>query len=289
MRNKSNILKIGGKNLDLENWKVYHPNGRHMFTCGGKKAKWYLKRNLAVEIGNFEIKFTFEPKGYGFADNEEFGRVIREAKCVVTGVDYDLQRHHIVPYCYRSQFPEKYKSKNHHDVVLINQDKHAEYELKATEFKDVLAERYGVDTISDYNKEYSLKLREFNKNKTHTLSRINALFKGFGNLSEETIYTNLKFISENTGLTVSFLKKCTYIQLYKLYCILQEEYTRDLYEFKGQNANLYDHGWHLVQKLNTDTKVVEFVKLWRTHFIETMNPQFMPDGWSINFRHKTRV
>jgi len=65
----NNILKAGSKNLNTENWKVYHPSGRHMFTCGEKKAKWYLDRNLAKSIGKKKIALTFSPKGNGFEDN----------------------------------------------------------------------------------------------------------------------------------------------------------------------------------------------------------------------------
>ena len=136
---KNNILQIGSKNLSSENWKVYHPSGRHMFTCGEKKAYWYLERNLAELTGERMIKLTFIPKGNGFEDDEEFGRSSRIVQCVVTGISEGLQRHHIVPYCYRTYFPEIYKSKNHHDVVLMNFEIHSEYEQKANAFKDEIA------------------------------------------------------------------------------------------------------------------------------------------------------
>lgn len=285
----NNVLKIGGKNLDFENWVVYHPNGRHMFTCGGKKARWYLDRDLAIQTGDFKIRLTFEPNGYGFADNEEFGRSIREARCVVSGVRNDLQRHHIVPYCYRSQFPEKYKSKNHHDVVLINHDRHAEYEHEAIKFKDFLANKYGVKTIEEYNKEYSQLIREFNSDKLIVLSKLSALYKGYGKLSNQMIYDNLMLVSDVTGIDYNFLINCNYIQILKLYNLLSEKFMSELDTFKEKNIKLYDHGWHLVQKLNTDEKIEEFVKLWREHFINVANPQYMPEGWSVDFRHKTTL
>jgi hypothetical protein len=286
---KSNILKRGGKNLDLENWKVYHPNGKHMFTCAGKKARWYLDRDLAIQIGDFEIQFTFEPNGHGFADNEEFGRSIREAKCVVSGTKEDLQRHHIVPYCYRRHFPPIYKSKNHHDVVLMNHDIHSEYEIEAMKFKDELAGKYGVKTINEYNKAYSRMLREYNRDKTIVLSKINAIFRGYGKLSRNTIHENLHYISRYTELDLDFLMNCNYIQLMKLFQILQKEYTSDFFRFKQRHAQYYDHGWHLVKRLDTDEKIFQFVKSWRKHFVDTVNPQYMPIGWSINFRHKTKL
>ena len=289
MGTRNNILKIGGKNLDFENWKVYHPDGNHMFTCGGKKARWYLERDLAIEIGPFEIQFTFEPNGHGFADNEEFGRSVREALCVVSGGQDDLQRHHIVPYCYRSHFPEMYKSKNHHDVVLINHDLHADYEVEATKFKDELAMRYGVKKISECNKAYSKAIRDFNRSNTIALSRLNAIFRGYGKISTETIYEYLKYVADNVDIDYGFLKKCNYIQLMKLKLILQKKYTDEIEMFKRRHSRFYDHGWHLVKKLDTDEKILEFVILWREHFLDTMDPKYMPEGWSVNFRHKTRI
>jgi hypothetical protein len=32
-----------------------------------------------------------------------------------------------------------------------------------------------------------------------------------------------------------------------------------------------------------------FVKLWRQHFIDTMEPKFMPTGWSVDYKTKTNL
>ena len=289
MGKSNHVLKIGGKNLDYENWKVYHPNGRHMFTCGGKKAKWYLDRNLAENIGNGEIMLNFEPNGEGFKDNEEFGRSIREVRCVVTGIDYDMQRHHIIPYCYRTYFPDKYKSKNHHDVVLMNHDIHSDYERHATEFKDQLAVEYGIKTITEYNKAYSQLLREYNRDKTITLSKLISIFRGYKKMNNIKVQQNLEDIADALNFSHKFIKSLNYIQLYKLYVELKKIYAYELQNFQERHRRFYDHGYHLVNKLNTEEKIENFVKLWRKHFIETMQPQYMPEGWSINFRFKTKI
>lgn len=287
MGEKKNVLKIGSKNLDSENWKVFHPMGKHMFTCSGRKARWYLSKKLAKKIGEYEIKLTFEPNGMGYEEDEEFGRAVRKTRCVVSGVRTKLQRHHIVPYCYRSHFPDKYKTKNHHDVVLINCERHLDYEMKATEYKDQLAREYGIKTISEYNRAYSQALNEFNREIRISLSKLNAIFSGYNRISLDRIYDNLKYVSETTGIDFNFLKNCSYIQLFKLSKILYDEYSNDLNKFKSRHSKYYDHGWHLVKKLDSDEKIEKFIKLWRKHFIDTMNPQFMPHGWSVDFRCKT--
>jgi hypothetical protein len=287
---KNNILQVGSKNLSTENWKVYHPNGRHMFTCGEKKAFWYLERNLAKTInGERSIKLTFEPKGNGFEDNEIFGRSIRIVQCVVTGISDGLQRHHIVPYCYRTYFPEQYKSKNHHDVVLMNFEIHSEYEQKANVFKDEVAKIYDVKRIGELNTEYTAKLRELGKPNAIILNTIHSLFKTYGRLSQEAILEKLQYLADNTCIPFETLKKYNYIQFYKLYLLLRKQHIDELYHFKIDYRKEFDHGYHVVQKLDTEDKIEEFVKLWRNHFVDTMQPLFMPTGWSVDFRIKTKI
>jgi len=288
-KEKNNILKYGSKNLNTENWKVYHPSGKHMFTCGEKKAQWYLERLLAVNIGKNKIRLTFTPKGNGFEDDEEFGRGIREARCVVSGLREGLQRHHIIPYCYRTYFPEIYKSKNHHDVVLINHIIHGDYEQLANVFKDEIARKFGVKTINQFNVEYTAKLREIGKKNSILLNAIHSLFKCYGKIPQEVIIEKLEFIAEGTGIPFDVVKNYNYIQLYKLYNLLIDLHRSESDEFKSKYRELYDHGYHVVKQLDTEEKIEEFVKLWRNHFIDTMMPQFMPVGWSIDFRIKTKI
>jgi hypothetical protein len=288
-KERNNILKVGSKNLNSENWKVYHPSGRHMFTCGEKKAQWYLDRNLAVVIGVKKIRFTFKPKGNGFEDNEEFGRGVRESKCVVSGLEDGLQRHHIVPYCYRTYFPEAFKSKNHHDVVLINHEIHSDYEQMANQYKDDIARIYGVKTINEFNVEYTAKLRDAGKPNSILLNAIHSLFKCYGRMPDEVKFEKLHFICDNSNLPYDMLVELNYIQIYKLYLRLRQAHVEEIEAFKTENRYLYDHGYHVVQKLDTEEKIMDFVKLWRNHFIDTMQPVYMPHGWSVDFRIKTKI
>lgn len=288
-REKNNILKLGSSNLNSENWEVYHPNGTHMFTCGEKKAKWYLDRKLAKRTDNGKIMLNFEPKGEGFNSDEIFGKTVREAICVVTGIPDNLQRHHIVPYCYRTYFPIKYKSKNHHDVVLINHEKHSDYEVQATLYKDVIAEMYGVKTINELNMEYTHKLREIGRDSAILLNTIHSIFKTHKKISYEVKLKKLKIIVEYTGIPLETLSKYNYIQLYKLFRLIKKEHDETVYKFKNENRKNYDHGYHVVQKLDTEEKIKKFVKLWRIHFIKTMKPKFMPVGWSVDFRIKRNI
>jgi len=282
-------LKIGSKNLNNENWKVLHPDGHHMFTCGERKATWYLKKGLAELKEDYTIKLIFNPKGYGFKNDEIFGLVGREVRCVVTGERNGLQRHHIVPYCYRNHFPLKYKSKNHHDVVLVTYKIHEEYERKAYDFKNQMAIDYGVPTLNELNLEYTKLLCEYSTDKVKMLSRFHSIFKNNKTIPIEIIIENLKHVSQYTDLTVNQLLNLNYFQLYKLYLILRKTHEKAFEEFKEKNRLKYDHGYHVVKKLDNHEKISEFVKKWRVHFIETMKPKYMPLGWSVDFRVKVEL
>ncbi len=91
------VLKSGSRKFDTnDNWKVFHPNGKHMFTTSKRKADWYLKKDAAVIVGLNEIQLLKLPKGEGFAANEIFGLLPRVNRCVVCGSEDNLQRHHVV-------------------------------------------------------------------------------------------------------------------------------------------------------------------------------------------------
>jgi len=214
---------------------------------------------------------------------------IRKAICVVTGTEEGLQRHHIVPYCYRTYFPEKYKSKNHHDVVLINHEIHSEYERLATLYKDEIAQMFNIKTITEFNIEYTYKLREIGKENAILLNNIYSLFKTYGKVTENVLLEKLQQISKTTRIPFKTIRNYNYIQLYKMYLLLKEQQIKEQYKFKQNHRKEYDHGYHVVQQLNNEDKFEDFVKLWRKHFIDTMNPQFMPNGWSIDFRIKTNI
>jgi len=283
------VLRKGSKNLNIENWKVFSQEGKHMFTCGESKAHWYLNRNLAKPYGKKEIILTFRPKGYGYSNKEVFGLAGREIKCVVSGNEDNLQRHHIVPYCYRKWFPEEYKTKNHHDVVLVTYKIHEEYEKHATNEKNIIAKEFGVKTMNEFNLEYTKILCEFSGNKTKMLSRLHSIFKNYNNIPYNSIIEIFNSVEENSCFKTEFLKTLNIIQLLKVYRYLRDKHDKEFEYYKQSYRNTYDHGYHVVQHLDSHKKIQNFVVRWRKHFVETMNPQYMPKGWDVDYRVKVTI
>ena len=291
-RRERQVLVSGSRSFNKENWDVYHPNGKHMFVCGEKRARWYLEKigdngsPLAIRTGNYKIKLNFEPKGEGYDKTEIFGLSPRETKCVVTGSEDGLQRHHIVPYCYRTHFPEEYKSKNHHDVVLIRYDMHEKYEVEATKFKNEIAEMFDVKKLSEFNLEYTKLLSSFTDDKIKSISRLYSIFANYGKIPQDVIKNNLEYVANDYGFNKEFIFSLNYIQLFKLYRILKNKYDQKFDEIKEKYRLDYDHGYHVVRKLDTHEKIEDFVKMWRAHFLQTMKPKYMPTGWSVHFKVK---
>lgn len=235
------VLQIGGKKLNLENWKVYSPKGKHMFTCGEKKADWYLTKTddndipLATKIGKFKIQLNFQPNGNGFDEDEIFGLKDREVRCVVNGETDGLQRHHIVPYCYRSHFPTEYKSKNHHDVVLITYKNHEIYELEATKMKNIVAEIYNVPSFYELNLEYTKLFGSYSKNNMKIISKLYSIFGSYHKMPNDVVINTLYFVGDQLDIPRDKIIKYNYIQLYKLYLYLKDDYEKNIKKIKAKD------------------------------------------------------
>lgn len=117
---------------ELEPWEVFHPEGFSMFYCDDKKAKWYLRKNLAEIVDERKIKLLFKPNGPG---EDPSVRLTKNITCVCCNSQTSLTKHHIVPTQYRKQLPLKYKEHYSYDVVLLCKKCHESYERKADVFK----------------------------------------------------------------------------------------------------------------------------------------------------------
>ena len=146
-----------------------------------------------------------------------------------------------------------------------------------------------MKSIGEYNVEYTNKLRECGKSDAIILNNLHSLFKTHGRLKQNIKIEKLKQISLGTGIPFETVCEFNYIQLYKMYLIIKERHDNEIDDFKKNHRKYYDHGYHVVNKLDTDEKLIEFIKLWRKHFIDTMKPKYMPTGWSIDFRTKTII
>jgi hypothetical protein len=244
-------------NKKYGNCKVFSPTDVLMFLCNPAKIRWYLKRNLAVPIEDpdgLAIKLLFEPKGLGyFDDSDDYFYKPKENKCVCCGTaDYSvLTKHHIVPYWYRKWMPDIYKNHNSYDVVMLCRICHDKYEIEAAKLKIDLFIRYQIELKG------ACKFKVF-----EIKGYAGTMLQHFDKLPESKFDIMSDAIEEYLGRP--WLDQ----DLEKLSNLKIEE-----------DKNYFNPAKLLVDKI---IDLDEFIKMWRQHFIDNLNPQFMPDGWTVN-------
>ncbi len=239
------------------NYQVKSPEGILMFRCDERKANWYLSRDLAEVISKepLTIKLKFKPKGLGNHD-KTFGLTEMKNICVNCGKTSELNRHHVVPYCYRKYFPLKLKSHNFHDVLSLCVGCHEKYERQADKLKEFLSIEHNApingETID--NKE----LMKYSK------MAMTLIKEDINQIPRKRVNHLKNSIKSHFGIKRLTKKK--------------------LEEISGIKATIINrtHGEIVISKISD---IQSFVEMWRNHFVENNSCQYLPKDWSI----KTRI
>ncbi len=232
-----------------------------IFHTSYKRAGWYVEHGLAVKLCDdpLRIRLTFQPKGPGHACEGEFHLLIpRENHCVVCGAETDLTLHHVVPYQYRRYMP-LYKSHSWWDVFAICEKCHNCYEADyALPLKQRFANVYKVPLNGVYNPEEEAL--------NWAGPRARALREHGHEMPPERRIFLLARIAEVLGREPSEDDLLT----------LSRRVADKSNRRKMGRALTQRHGQMVMDKVTDQEK---FVKLWRRHFVRTMNPRFLPQGW----------
>ena len=241
--------------------KVLDHNGELIFRCADKKLRWYLQRDLATIVHDGPqktIQLKFIPAGNG-NKGDVFALAEKKNICVVCGSEEELSRHHIIPQSYRRLFPTELKNNFNHDVLLCCLDCHMSYENEALLFKRALAERYDAPI---YGERYI------------ELQRVSSAY-GFARSIVE--HGDVIPVDKQLAL-MEKIKTILNLEKVDLDVILElsENVPRDNPEW-----NLKTHSELVLENVDD---LEEFIKMWRSHFVTTMNPQYLPHGWSVDYR-----
>ena len=234
-----------------ESFAMLHPSGDLMCYTNKKRANWYIKLSLAKWINDNTFQLRFEPKGKGKSHLPFYTQKMQNI-CVVCGVKEQINKHHVVPYVFRSRFPEKYKSNTHHDIVTTCTSCHEQYELHANLLKEKLVKDLGIRMQQDKSKEEKFNNKVLSAR--YTLSR----------------YLNHELLDKDGN--VSTLPEDRLKQL-------QELAQKTLYEIKDKHQSHWADG--VIEGLKTENDFVKFVQMWRQHFLDYAKPQFLPLYWSV--------
>lgn len=241
---------------------VSSPDGKPMFRCSDKQAKWYLKRNLADSFGSvwdnefciFEIRLKFQPNGLGHYSEPD---LLEEQKniCCVCGSEKDLVKNYIVPREYLHNFPIEFKSRRFENRIMLCVDC---LKKRNTLVRDSLSKLLG-----ELCKVPTDGVGAINDSKFKNIVLVaNALVQKKHVLPERVRIEKLKIIEDHLGHSPT------------------ENEIIDLSKSKWiDRSNYKTHGQAVAEKI-VDFEM--FINVWRNHFMQTMKPKFPPSHLKRN-------
>lgn len=240
------------------NCQVLSPDNILMFRCDDKRAKWYLNKDLAeiIETSPLKVRLKFKPKGLG-NHGKEFGLTEMENLCVNCGRNDELNRHHVVPYCYRRFFPLSLKSHNFHDVLALCVSCHEKYERNADKLKEQLSIEYKAPINGELieNKD----MIKYAKISTTLLNALNNSIK----VPKSRERRLRKSIREKFGIKRLTKDKIEEIASTKITIVKRT------------------HGEIVMSQISD---IQSFVEMWRNHFVDNNECAYLPKNWSIKNR-----
>jgi hypothetical protein len=251
------MKKLQHKHL-YGNCVMLSPEGLTLCLCDQKKINWYLSRNLATleKEDPPTIRLKFIPKGNGKADLPYYLAEKRNI-CVCCAKSKNLTKHHCVPKCFRRFFPREYKTHNCHDIVLLCDACHIKYEVFAQELKQQLIDEHRITKYMKNEEHHALR---------SAANAANALLR-YGDVIPSPRWQELEqrvkdYLQKDVVTNDDFLKLC------------ENDLSINRLISEGDRF-----GAKIVGKLDN---IPDFIVMWRKHFIDTMNPQFLPKFWSVD-------
>lgn len=262
-----------------DNLKLLSPCGQLICFLDQRKLSFYKRKNLVIEIEPQVYQLTFTPKGFGVSEVGDTGfskaKTPRNNVSVISGIETDLTRHHIVPTFFRKHFTDL-KKHNSQLVVLISRQEHDKYNAAELSFYNELAKIYNVKTESELTKEY---VKEFT-----FIRRLRAYYlfpKPFQTEKKELI---IKTFIEKTGLDATdknienFLNTPT--SFYHPEGKVRYKNPLKKPKLYSQTDSEYDFGKLLASKVSD---VQGFEKLYFDFFVKTTKPKFLPEDLKVKF------
>jgi len=312
---------ISMKSPMYDNVFMLDNNREPMCTISLKKARWYVRKGIAewssfIEHGNQStdngqeeakcIKLLFEPSGGNYQNTGTpenlYLKSAKQNVCVACGSTDHHMRHYIVPYAYRTLLPDQYKTHMSHDIVILCPECHVSCEklskakMKSMEnaLRDDLSKEVGIENAFCSPVVDDAELH-------HVRSCAIALARWRCTMPEDKIEShekvvrgylagivNAKCCGENEDGDKIMMKDeaqehkkrildrsvpLTKQQLQKACSV----------NYRVKNPHYISGSELVVRSLSGDAKKIEnFVVDWRKHFIDTVNPKFMPVGWCVD-------
>lgn len=237
----------------FDNIQMLDNSGTLLAYVSKKSMDWYVKRNLATVISESAFQLNFKANGNGSGFIIEKNNV-----CVVCGSTNKLTKHHIVPKRFRKYLHEEYKSRNSFDIVALCETHHHEYETISQKFDSEII------TNLNLNDEYEQFLENI-KTSLNIKKKLNRILISYPDFGE---------------IELQALEDCK--QVYPDLEVTDEWLMQKIDEHNGIIRSKNNFSKTVVEKCESPEA---FISMWRTHFLNTMNPHFLTDEW-LNYRDK---
>lgn len=223
----------------------------------------YVAKGLGTLIEDdptFTVRLNFEPAGMPVGEVGEYYQSKRENKCVVCGREDELIRKNVVPHEYRKYFPIVMKEKTSHDILLLCFHCHQISNISDIKIRKMLEDKCDAPI-------YELPVNENDLKRFRYIQRsARALLNEKISISDQRRVELEKVVQDaypSKALTIDFLNE-----------IVNE--AEPIIEHKTS------HGELVVEYYKSNDGLIELEKIFRQHFLDTMEPKFMPKLWNIN-------
>lgn len=300
-RRKRLIPFLTMKKPMYDNVLMQDPEGQALSTISLKKANWYVNKNLADWIvqapesqeqsnnNNSQqqqqqqeqsiIRLRFEPNRRAVdPDQAQYHVTAKANQCVVCGAGADHgqghgMRHYVVPFCYRTLFPDEYKTHLSHDVVLMCIDCHVYAEQcsqrrrkhleKAVQRADpTTALPYIIDRLKQTVAKQALALlKRVHQMPAARIAECKAAVRKFHGLCT----------SDNAPLSTELLQTTAAMA-----------YTTPNPTYIASATLVVEPLLAAFYERHDDGPLAAFVRDWRTYFLQTSQPRYLPKGWSVD-------
>ena len=172
-------------------------------------------------------------------------------------------RHYVVPYCYRTLLPEKYKTHMSHDIVIMCTECHLACEQATQKRQKQMEAPLRNDPQTALS---AIPNSELYRVRSWAL----ALYRSANRLPPakrqeyEALVRSYYKLGEDEDLTAELIRSASEIETHE------------------PNPK-YIPGPELVaETLTSDEEIADFIRDWRKHFLITIQPRYLPKGWSVD-------
>ncbi|KAE8745416.1 hypothetical protein FOCC_FOCC007797 [Frankliniella occidentalis] len=272
LQGKRSYMSIPYRKTPLyDNAYMLAPDGAILCTCDFKKAEWYVSKGLAtiVDTEPLKIQLNFQPAVNRSLNgtSAEYYTFAKKNQCVACGRKESYVRKKIVPHEYRKHFPECMKSHQCHDILLLCTNCHVRSNVSDHSMRVELSRICNAPLATDEN----VKVTEDRTSKS-IRSAVRALLNKSNKLPEKRRKELTDMLSD----------------------VLQADLTPDLLnslkdiDIKIENQGYTPHGLAVVEHFAKEgvRGLMQLEKMWREHFLNVMEPKYLPPLWSVDHYHE---